>query len=166
MVLGTGAVLGLLWFVFGGLPITNHAAYGRVPVPGAGSLELPVGEVVINFEEDGIFGEDDSADMPQDLQVSVAGASGQVAVERISENLFASSTGSTGFVPYGEIDVPSAGTYQVTTAASEVTSAVSPRVTFGEPPWNPFGPVWLGALLIMAPFLVLALILLLPLRRA
>ncbi len=165
ILLGVGAILAGVWFVLGGLPFSNHAAYGRVPVPGAGSVALPAGEVRINFEEDGINGENDSADMPADLVVVVTGATGAVPVERISANLFSSSTDNTGHVPYGKIDSPAAGTYHVTTSASQPTSAVSPRVTFGEPLWNPFGPPVVGALLIVAPFALLALVLLLPLRR-
>jgi hypothetical protein len=166
ILLGAGAILAAVWFMLGGLPFTNHAAYGRVPVPGTGTLALPASTVRINFEEDGVVGEDDSADMPSDLLVLVTGANGNVAVSRLSENLFSSSTGTTGFVPYGEFEVQSAGDYQVTTSATDVTSAVSPRVTFGEPPWNPFGPPIVGALLILAPFALLALILILPLRRS
>ena len=165
-VLGVGAILAVVWFALGGLPFTNHATYGRVPVPGDVSLALPAATIRISFEEDGVIGENASADMPSDLVVIVTGAGGDVAVSRLSENLFSSTTGNTGFVPYGEIQLPAPGNYQVTTSANEVTSAVTPRVTFGEPPWNPFGPVWLGALLIMAPFALLALILILPLRRA
>jgi hypothetical protein len=63
------------------------------------------------------------------------------------------------------VDVPVAASYEVTATASERTSAVSPRVTLGEPPLNPFGPVWVGALVLLAPFALLALLLTLPLRR-
>jgi hypothetical protein len=166
IVLGTGATLAFVWFILGGLPFTNHAAYGRVPVPGDGTLTLPSATVRISFEEDGVVGEDDSAEMPSDLVVVVTGSGGDVPVSRLSENLFSSTTGSTGFVPYGDITPPTAGSYLVTTSASQVTSAVSPRVTFGDPPFNPFGPAWLGALIILAPFAIVGIILLLPLRRA
>jgi hypothetical protein len=166
IVLGVGALLGAAWFMIGGLPFSNHAAYGRVPVPGTGDLTLPAGVVWIHFEEDGISGEDDSADMPTDLQVVVTSAGGALAIERLSESLFSSSTNNTGHVPYGRIEVPAAGSYQVTTAAAQQTSAVTPRVTFGEPPWNPFGPLIVGALVVFAPFAVIALVLLLPLRRS
>lgn len=166
IVLGVGAILAFAWFALGGLPFTNHAAYGRVPVPGVGTLALPAATVRISFEEDGVIGEDDSADMPSDLLVVVTGPGGDVPVSRISENLFSSTTDTTGFVPYGQIEIESAGDYQVNASATEVTSAVSPRITFGEPPWNPFGPPIVGALLILAPFALLALILILPLRRA
>jgi hypothetical protein len=166
IVLGTGATLALMWFLFGGLPISNHAAYGNVPVPGSASLPFPAGQVMISFEEDGIFGENDAADMPSDLAVTVLSpAGGVVPIERLSENLFAINIEGTGRVPYGQISVPAAGAYQVAATANEVTSAVSPRVTFGEPPLNPFGPTWLGALLILAPFALVALVLILPLRR-
>lgn len=167
LVVGLG--LGAMWFLIGGLPFTNHAAYGRVTVPGTGVVTLPVGVVWINFEEDGISGENDSADMPSDLLV-VMGSTDAIDlglhIERLSENLFSSSNNNTGHVPYGQVRVPAAGTYQVTTSAAQQTSAVSPRVTFGEPPWNPFGPLIVGALIVFAPFAVLALVLLLPLRRA
>ena len=166
IVLGVGVLLGALWFLLGGLPFTNHAAYGRVPVPGTGAVTLPDGTVWIHFEEDGISGEDDSADMPSDLQVVVTSSAGTLAISRLSENLFSSSTNNTGHVPYGRLEVETAGSYQVTTTAAQQTSAVSPRVTFGEPPWNPFGPLIVGALVVFAPFALLALILLLPLRRS
>lgn len=165
ILLGVGLLLGAVWFVLGGLPFTNHAAYGRVPVPGTGAVTLPVGTVWVHFEEDGISGESDSADMPSDLLVVVTSSGGSLGIVRLSENLFSSSTNNTGHVPYGRIEVPVAGSYQVTTAADQQTSAVAPRVTFGEPPWNPFGPLIVGALVVFAPFAVLALVLLLPLRR-
>jgi hypothetical protein len=165
-VLGVGLLVGGLWFLLGGLPFSNHTAYGRVPVPGSGALTLPAGVVWIHFEEDGISGENDSADMPPDLQVAVSGAGGTIPVVRLSENLFAFSTDNTGHVPYGRIDVSAGGLHQVSTAASAPTSAVAPRVTFGEPPWNPFGPPIVGALLLLGPFLIVAVLLLLPLRRA
>ena len=163
--LGIGALLAVLWFVFGGLPITNHAAFGRVPVPGVGTVTLPTGTVWISFEEDGVIGEDDSADMPSDLIVTVTspGVAGALPIERLSENLFSSVTGTTGHVPYGTMNVPAGisyaedGSYAVTTTATEQTSAVSPRVTFGEPPLNPFGPPIVGALIVFAPFALLAL---------
>ena len=165
LVLGTGFILAAAWFFLGGLPLTNHAAYGNVPVPGDVGLEFPAGVVMVSFEEDGVFGEDDSADMPSDLAVTVVDGSGtQVPIQRLSENLFAISIEGTGWVPYGEMDVPQPGVYTVTATGSP-TSAVSPRVTFGEPPWNPFGPPIVGALIIMAPFALLALVLVLPLRR-
>jgi len=166
LVLGTGTILGLVWFMLGGLPINNASAYGQVALPGTGTLSLPAGSVYVSFEEDGIFGEDDSAEMPSDLQVLVVGPNGPVVISRLSESLFAINVNNTGRVPYGQIDVPVAGVYQVSASANEVTSAVAPRVTFGEPPWNPFGAPIVGALIIVAPFAVLALILLLPLRRS
>jgi len=165
IVLGVGVLLGALWFLLGGLPFTNHAAYGRVPVPGTGAVNLPVGTVWVHFEEDGISGENDSADMPADLLVVVTSPAGSLGIVRLSENLFSSSTNNTGHVPYGRIQVQGAGVYQVTAAAAQQTSAVAPRVTFGEPPWNPFGPLIFGALIVFAPFAALAVLLLLPLRR-
>ena len=103
--------------------------------------------------------------MPSDLQVVVTGPSGALAIERIPEFMFSSTVNNTGHVPYGRIEPTTAGTYLVTTTASP-SSAVAPRVTFGEPPLNPFGPTWLGALIILAPFAIVALILILPLRRS
>jgi hypothetical protein len=83
----------------------------------------------------------------------------------LPEFLFSITNENVGRVPYGEIDVRQAGSYNVTAAGSQ-TSAVSPDVTFGEPAWNPFGSLFVGALIILAPFAILALLLILPLRRA
>jgi len=171
IILGAGALIAAMWVLFGGLPFTNHVAYGSVPVPGAGVVTLPAGTVYISFEEDGIFGEDDSADMPSDLEVLIDATPGLATqpalhVERLSDSLFAMNVNSTGHVPYGRILVATPGSYDVTTSAIEQTSAVSPRVTFGEPPWNPFGPLIVGALIIFTPFVLLALALILPIRRA
>ncbi len=164
IVLGVGVFLGLIWFVLGGLPFSNHAAYGRVDVPGSGAVTLPTGIVWLHFEEDGVFGENDSADMPSDLQVSVAGQAGGLEVERLSDMLFSVSTNNTGHVPYGRLEIANAGSYQVSTMGSP-TSAVAPRVTFGEPPWNPFGAPIVGSLVILVPFALVALVMILPLRR-
>lgn len=164
IILGTGGILAFAWLILGGLPFSNHAAYGSVPVPGSATLQLPAGKVMLSFEEDGLIGEDDSADMPADLAVSITGADGPVAIERLSHMLFSVQTNKTGHVPYGQMDLAAAGDYSVATAGSP-TSAVAPRVTFGEPLLNPFGPAWMGALIIFAPFAILALILILPLRR-
>ena len=164
IVLGTGAIFGLVWFVLGGLPFSNSAAYGRVDVPGTGTVTLPADEVWLYFEEEGISGENDSADMPADLAVTVTGPSGPIIINRVSDMLFSTSVNNVGYVPFGRTELDSPGTYAVTTAGS-ATSAVAPKVTFGEGPWNPFGPPIVGTLLIMLPFVVLAVILLLPLRR-
>ena len=165
IILGTGAILALVWFIMGGLPFSNHSAYGQVAVPGQGQVSLPAGQVWLYFEEEGIFGENDSADMPADLAVSAVGPGGPLVISRVSDMLFATSVNNVGYVPFGQAELQSPGTYAVTTAASP-TSAEAPKVTFGEGPWNPFGPPIVGALVIMLPFVVLAMILLLPLRRA
>ncbi len=104
-------------------------------MPGAGQLTLPAGQVHLSFEEDGVVGENDSADMPDGLTVTVVSqAAGQIPVERLSSSLFSVSNDNTGHVPYGRLQVPTAGAYQVTTQVTGSSSAVSPRVTFGEPP--------------------------------
>ena len=164
IILGTGAILALLWFAIGGLPFSDNDAYGQVPVPGQGQVTLPADEVWLYFEEEGIFGENDSADMPADLAVTVAGPGGALIISRVSDMLFSTSINNVGYVPFGRAVPDSPGTYAVTTAGS-ATSAVAPRVTFGEGPWNPFGPPIVGAIVILLPFVVLAVVLILPLRR-
>jgi hypothetical protein len=165
IILAIGAVLAFVWFVLGGLPFSNHAAHGQVTVPGQGQVSLPAGDVWLYFEEEGIFGENDSADIPSDLSVTATGPGGALVINRVSDMLFSTSVNNVGYVPFGRVELDSPGAYSVTTAGS-ATSAVAPKVTFGEGPWNPFGPPIVGSLLIMLPFLVLAVVLLLPLRRA
>ncbi len=165
IIVGVGLLIGLVWFVLGGLPFMNNSAYGLVAVPGQGQVNLPAGDVWLYFEEEGISGENDSADMPADLAVTVAGPGGVLTVDRVSDMLFSTSIDDIGYVPFGRTQLEAAGSYSVTTAGSP-TTAVAPRVTFGEGPWNPFGPPIIGALVILAPFVVIGLLLLLPLRRA
>ena len=152
-----GAILSFVWFVIGGLPFTDHAAYGRVPVPGAAQLSLPEAQVYLSFEEDGV-GSEDSADSPADLVVTVVGPTGaSVPIERLSGSLYSINSDGTAREPYGRMDVPAAGTHQVVVDATP-GNARAPRVTLGEAPWNPFGPPVVGALVILIPFLVLAVI--------
>ena len=50
--------------------------YGRVPVPGAESLELEAGDVDLFYAEDVSLGENESLAIPGDLEVRIAAPGG------------------------------------------------------------------------------------------
>jgi hypothetical protein len=49
----------------------NKDHYGRVPIPGVREIELPKGDVSVNYEERVDLGEDESLDVPANLQIVV-----------------------------------------------------------------------------------------------
>lgn len=162
-----GAFSGFIWYTIGGLPIGDAQSHGAVLVPGTAQINLPVGEVWVFFEESGL-GEDESATNPPGLEVTVQSAGGQtMPIEPVSNNLFSVKVNSTGHVPYGRMIVKTAGSYVATTTVAGGVARFSrnPRVLFGEPLWNPFGSLTTGAVIIFAPFLAIALLLRLPLRK-
>jgi hypothetical protein len=64
------------------------------------------------------------------------------------------------------MDVPTAGDYTVVVDSADLSGWVDPRVTLGEPPFNPFGPPIVGAALILGVFALIGLALgLLTARR-
>jgi hypothetical protein len=167
LLLFLGGLAGVIWYAIGGLPFTDPSSHGAVSVPGSTQLSLPAATVWIYFEESGL-GADDKAQVPPGLAVTVRSAGGQtLAIEPLSQQLFSVTVGATGRVPFGRADVKAAGSYTVSTTVAGGTALFSkePRVTFGEPPWNPFGAPSTGALIVFLPFLVVALLLRLPLRR-
>ncbi len=153
--LGVGIVLSVLWFLIEGVPFGDHSRYGSVSVPGSASVRLPAGDVRLFFQESDL-GAEDSASPPDGLEVEITAPDGaRVAVESIPSFLFSATTDGVGHVPHGRLDVPSTGEYTVRTdATGDLSDHDDPRVTFGEPPINPFGPPIVGALVVLAPFLV------------
>lgn len=155
-----GGMISLVWWLMGGYPFTDHDRYAAIPVPGTAVAELPAGDVRIAYQESGIP-DDLSADMPDGMLVRVVAGDGtELPVERISEDLFSIKGGDTGHVAYGKIDVPRAGEYTIQVEIPEDASTrAAPIVAVGEPPWNPFGPPIVGAMVVLAPFLFISAVL-------
>jgi hypothetical protein len=69
--------IGFAWYMLGGFP-RDHDTYGSVSVPGQQVLELPEGDVRVNFENDTIGSGDTRSirDRPQGLAVRILLADG------------------------------------------------------------------------------------------
>jgi hypothetical protein len=172
IVLAVGLLLAGLWFLLGGLPFSDHDRHGSVSVPGTGEVELPTGDVRVFFQESDLSG-DESATVPEGVEVTVVGPTGSpVPISKtfgtiggISVGLSSTTIGVVGHTDYGRMAVLTAGAHSVTVTQASATGATDPTITFGEPPLNPFGPPIVGAAIIFAPFVLIAVLLLLIWRR-
>jgi hypothetical protein len=171
--------IGIAWYVLDGFP-RDHDTYGSVSVPGQQVLELPEGDVRINFEND-TTGSGDTRSIegrPEGLAVRVLPAAGrELAVKDVPQWLFVSLGGARGHEPFGKVQVPSAGRYRVQVSVddgrgfdSEAVSRFAQRpgagseVTLGQRPWSPLDSVLLGAILAGLAVLLAVLLLTLPVR--
>lgn len=177
LVLGVG--IGVGWYILGGFP-GDHDEYGTVPVPGLARLDLPEGDVRINFENDAYRSGDSTIleDQPEGLDVRVISVAGgdELAVEDVPSWLFSSTVEDRGHEPWGKVDVPEAGDYvvQTTDAASggfkaappkgAVADNAGPEITLGKKPWTPLGSKFLGAVLAGLAILAVILLFSLPFR--
>jgi hypothetical protein len=172
--------IGCAWYMLGGFP-RDHDTYGSVSVPGQQVVELPEGDVRVNFENDTIGSGDTRSirDRPEGLAVRILPADGgeEIEVKNVPNWLFSSITGGRGHEPFGEVEIPSAGSYRIQVSADDApgfdSAAVSrfaqgtgsgPEIALGRRPWSPLDSVLLGAILAgLAVFLVVVL-LTLPVR--
>ncbi len=167
--IGLAALLGAGWYILGGLP-RDHDKYGEVVVPGRAVLALPGEEVRLDFENHASQSGDSTHldDQPAGLDVRITPAAGgeAVEIEDVPSWLFSSTVNDRGHEPWGKADVPSAGDYVVETTddsagpfqppggASPPASEDEPNVdqgaaiSVGAKPWNPFGSVIAGAILV------------------
>jgi hypothetical protein len=109
--------------------------YGRVPVPGEATIELPRGEASIFYEEAVSLGEDESLVAPRGLDYSVRSAGGGPPLAKKGEGGFDEEVSDSGTTrsSYAEIDVPRAGPYLVQTSLRGGRAGPMPALTFGEP---------------------------------
>jgi hypothetical protein len=172
--------LAITWYILGGFP-RDHDKYGRVSVPGQQVLQLPAGEVRINFENDTTGGGDTKSiqDQPPGLAVRVSPAAGgkEIAVEDVPSWLFSSIRNDRGHEPFAKVEIPAAGGYQVQATdeqAGGFDSAAArrsapgtgsgPEITLGQRPWSPLDSDLLGAILAGLVVLMAVFLLTLPFR--
>ena len=166
VVVTTAAVaiaLAVVWYVMGGWP-HDHGRYGKVAIPGRETLELPKGEIRLDFEGEVSGGGESRTlqDPPPGLRVRVSPRGGnELSVERVSSSLYGIFSGSRGHEPYGKVQVPERGRYDVRTTAD--TSSPGGRITAGPKLWNPLGSRLLGAIAVGVAGLLVLLVLDLPL---
>ena len=120
--------------VFSAHPGREEAArYGRLPVPGEATLELPAALVRIYYEVD--RGASSTFHPPSDLVVEVHDASGvEVPIRKKLPHGRASrrTWGGAGRTYVGRIEVPRPGAYVVTARRTAVGIHENPRVCLGE----------------------------------
>jgi len=118
--------------------------YGTIPVPGSTELELPAGTVRLTYQESKRSrneGTDGQVDIefaaPSDLEVTVTPAGGGEALEIAGPGAWGMGSRKTttfgmSLDEIGTIEVPQAGTYEVSAAtATTIADAVLPQVLIG-----------------------------------
>lgn len=170
--------LGVVWYLLGGFP-RDHDKYGSVAAPGQQVVQLPKGDVRVNFENDAT-GSGDTRSIgvrPNGLAVQVRPAAGgaEVGVKDVPRWIFSSISNDRGHEPFGRIEVPTAGRYRIRVtddtaggsdvqAASRSAAGTGPAITLGERPWTPLDSVLLGAILAGFAVFLSLLVLTLPFR--
>jgi hypothetical protein len=171
--------IAVAWYLLGGFP-RHHDQYGSVSVPGQQVLELPEGDVRVNFENDAAGSGDTRSieDRPEGLAVRVSpGAGGEeFAVKDVPHWLFVAISGDRGHEPFGKVEIPSAGSYRVQVTDDQSSRLArppnrlasgtysGPEITLGQRPWSPLDSVLLGAILAGLTVLLAVLLLTLPIR--
>ncbi|MGY4708876.1 SHOCT domain-containing protein [Mycolicibacterium sp. CBM1] len=104
-------------------------AYGEVPIPGAGQVQLPAGEVQISFHTS-VTGSPASGFPLPAVRLSIVPPAGDPDPV-LTENHGATTTvNSDTHVRIWTADVAAAGTYQIRTEG-QVTGYINPRLSFG-----------------------------------
>jgi hypothetical protein len=175
--------LAIGWYVLGGFP-RDHDKYGEVAVPGQVVLNLPEGDVRLNFENHATHSGDSTTldDQPDGLEVAVtpAGGGDEVKVEDVPSWIFSSTSGDRGHEPFGKIDVPSSGDYMIATSAAgqqaakqAVAAAAAPEppkidsgpaISVGQSPWTPLDSRFLGAVICFVAVMLVIMVFTLPFR--
>ena len=123
---GVGSLALFLAVAIGGADDADK--YGRISLPGKGTVELPEGKVALYYEERVTLGENDSLDIPSGLRV-VARHEVTVRSEKTIQN--AVNLDGRSLREWGKLEVPQAGTYRVS-ARSSTPGFNRPAITFGK----------------------------------
>jgi hypothetical protein len=135
--------------------------YGRIELPGRGSVELPEGDVALYYEERVTLSENESLDVPDGIVVT-ARREKTIRSERTVPNSI--SLDGRALREFGKLAIPQAGTYRVRARADQQGSN-TPAVTFGEGQLKGLARAGKRAGLIVGGALLLALVALLVGRR-
>jgi len=164
-------VIGIGWYILGGFP-GDHDEYATVNVPGQQVVELPEGDVRLNFENDAFRSGDTShlEDQPPGLAVQVTpdGGGEPLELEDVPSWLFSSTVDDRGHEPHRKLDVPAEGEYLVQATAegnpklgspalaqAPAADDGGPEIAVGAAPWTPLDSKLAGAILAgLAVFIV------------
>jgi hypothetical protein len=157
-----GAGAAFLLFMIEAVGGTSDAdRYGRVPLPGRATLELPAGDLALYYEERVTLGENDVLDVPDGLVVKARGER-TVRSRRGTPNSI--SLDGRALREFGKLRIPSAGRYRVN-ARSDAPGSNSPAVTLGKGQLDNLARSGVHAAIAAAAGLALALAALLIGRR-
>ena len=136
-----GFVGTLVWHTFGG----DYDKYGRIPIPGSGTVTLPEGEVEIHYAVRLATNGSGGALTVPSIQFSMEapdGARDPVVTEDIGGTV---TVNTAAHVRVWKLQVADAGDYAVTTDG-DVGGFVDPQLTFGRESWMPAWPAAVFAL--------------------
>jgi hypothetical protein len=136
-----GFVGTLVWHSFGG----DYDKYGRIAVPGSGTVTLPPGEVEIHYATRLATNGSGGALTVPSLQFSMEapdGARDPVVTEDSGGTVIVNTA---AHVRVWKLHVTDAGDYSVTTSG-DVGGYIDPQLTFGRKSWMPAWPAAVFAL--------------------
>ena len=143
---GAVSVSALLWLAVAGVLIYALLAayygevdrFGRVAVPGQGTVDLPAGASDISYAEQAVGGASE-VEVPADLEVQVTSAATGQGLEIDPRGGGESEKDGEVLRAVGSVDPPAAGLYDVQVLSSEAASRPNPQLAFGESPFGAFG---------------------------
>jgi Short C-terminal domain len=132
-----GFVITLILNIF---VLDKYNAYGEVPIPGSGSLQLPAGEVTVSFHTE-VISSPNGGGLPVPQLKWRIEPPGGVPEPTVTENDGSPTTvNNDAHVRVWVAQIPAAGTYNITTDGN-VNGYISPRLAFGHR--SPYGSlVW------------------------
>ncbi|CAN5563058.1 hypothetical protein BH20ACT15_BH20ACT15_04450 [soil metagenome] len=122
--------IGVVSFIFFIRP-RRYSRHAVLEVPGEATITLPAGEVGVFYEDAERWGYAERPKVADGLSLVVSDVSG-TRVDLIEpETELAWKGPGKNRVPYGTLELPSGGSFRVTTRLSGEVKA--PRLTFGDP---------------------------------
>ncbi|MGV0848604.1 SHOCT domain-containing protein [Mycolicibacterium phlei] len=124
-----GAVGFIVAIVLNAFVLDKYNAYGEVPIPGTGTVELPAGEVTVSFHTIDTSQSDGGYPIPE-ISVSIDPPAG------VETPAFTESIGGTTSVMHNTwvrlwtVDIEHAGRYRISTDG-EIAGYIRPRLAFG-----------------------------------
>jgi hypothetical protein len=108
----------------------KYNAYGEVPIPGSGTLQLPAGEITVSFHTVTI-GSPSGGGLPvPQLGLDIDPPAG-VPEPKVTENWGSTTTvNNDAHVRVWVVQIPAAGTYNIK-ADGQVNGYISPQLAFG-----------------------------------